>query len=43
VLFTDIVASTERAAELGDRRWRERLGQHERWSHASSRATAAGT
>lgn len=25
VLFTDIVASTERAAELGDRRWRELL------------------
>jgi class 3 adenylate cyclase len=30
VLFTDIVASTERAAKLGDRRWRELLGQHER-------------
>jgi class 3 adenylate cyclase len=30
VLFTDIVASTERAAELGDRQWRELLGQHER-------------
>jgi serine/threonine-protein kinase len=28
VLFTDIVGSTERAAELGDRRWRELLGQH---------------
>jgi pimeloyl-ACP methyl ester carboxylesterase len=25
VLFTDIVASTERAAQLGDRRWRELL------------------
>ena len=25
VLFTDIVASTERAAELGDRRWRDLL------------------
>ena len=25
VLFTDIVGSTERAAELGDRRWRELL------------------
>jgi class 3 adenylate cyclase len=23
VLFTDIVASTERAAAVGDRRWRE--------------------
>ena len=30
VLFTDIVGSTERAAELGDRKWRELLGQHER-------------
>jgi class 3 adenylate cyclase/pimeloyl-ACP methyl ester carboxylesterase len=28
VLFTDIVASTERAAELGDRAWRELLEQH---------------
>ena len=30
VMFTDIVASTERAAELGDRRWTELLGEHER-------------
>ena len=30
VLFTDIVGSTDRAAQLGDRRWRELLGQHER-------------
>ena len=29
VMFTDIVASTERAAELGDRRWRELLASHE--------------
>jgi class 3 adenylate cyclase/pimeloyl-ACP methyl ester carboxylesterase len=29
VLFTDIVGSTERAAELGDSRWREMLEQHE--------------
>jgi class 3 adenylate cyclase len=29
VLFTDIVASTEQAAELGDRRWRERLDAHD--------------
>ena len=28
VLFTDIVRSTERAAELGDRRWRELLERH---------------
>ena len=28
VLFTDIVGSTERAAELGDRRWRQLLESH---------------
>jgi class 3 adenylate cyclase/pimeloyl-ACP methyl ester carboxylesterase len=28
VLFTDIVGSTERAAELGDRRWRDVVEQH---------------
>jgi pimeloyl-ACP methyl ester carboxylesterase len=28
VLFTDIVGSTEKAAELGDRGWRELLEQH---------------
>ncbi|MGH2675076.1 MAG: adenylate/guanylate cyclase domain-containing protein [Actinomycetota bacterium] len=28
VLFTDIVGSTERAAELGDRRWRDLLEDH---------------
>jgi class 3 adenylate cyclase len=28
VLFTDIVGSTERAAELGDRRWTELLAEH---------------
>lgn len=28
VLFTDIVHATERAAELGDRRWRDLLVQH---------------
>ena len=28
VLFTDIVASTERAAEVGDRAWRELLDAH---------------
>ncbi len=28
VLFTDIVGSTERAAELGDQRWRDLLGAH---------------
>jgi class 3 adenylate cyclase len=28
VLFTDVVGSTERAAELGDRGWRELLARH---------------
>jgi class 3 adenylate cyclase len=28
VLFTDVVASTERAAELGDRAWRDLLQEH---------------
>jgi class 3 adenylate cyclase len=30
VLFTDIVASTERAATLGDVRWHELLDEHDR-------------
>lgn len=30
VLFTDIVGSTERAAALGDRRWRDLLDAHDR-------------
>jgi len=30
VLFTDIVDSTARAAELGDARWRELLAEHDR-------------
>ncbi len=30
VVFTDVVGSTERAAELGDRRWRELLEEHHR-------------
>jgi class 3 adenylate cyclase/pimeloyl-ACP methyl ester carboxylesterase len=29
VLFTDIVDSTRRASELGDRRWKELLGEHQ--------------
>jgi DNA-binding NarL/FixJ family response regulator len=29
VLFSDIVASTERAAEIGDRRWRDLLDRHD--------------
>ncbi len=30
VLFTDIVGSTERAASIGDRRWRALLDEHDR-------------
>ncbi|MGH2491901.1 MAG: adenylate/guanylate cyclase domain-containing protein [Candidatus Limnocylindria bacterium] len=30
VLFTDIIGSTERAAALGDRRWRDLLAEHHR-------------
>ena len=37
VLFTDIVDSTSRASDLGDRRWRELLGAH----HATVRAQIA--
>jgi class 3 adenylate cyclase len=37
VLFTDIVESTSRAAELGDKRWREVLDAH----HATVRAQLA--
>jgi class 3 adenylate cyclase len=37
VLFTDIVGSTERAAELGDRAWRDLLSAH----HAKARAELA--
>ena len=29
ILFTDIVRSTERAAQLGDRRWKELLDEHD--------------
>jgi class 3 adenylate cyclase len=29
VLFTDVVDSTKRAAELGDRRWRELASAHD--------------
>lgn len=37
ILFTDIVASTRRAAELGDQRWRDLLAQH----HAAVRRELA--
>ena len=29
VMFSDVVASTERAAEIGDRRWRDLLDRHD--------------
>jgi class 3 adenylate cyclase/dihydrofolate reductase len=34
VLFTDIVGSTTRAADLGDREWRQLLDQHDRLAQA---------
>jgi class 3 adenylate cyclase/pimeloyl-ACP methyl ester carboxylesterase len=50
VLFTDIVGSTERAAQLGDRRWRELLQVHddlgrrlvERWGGRVVKTTGDG-
>ncbi len=46
VLFTDVVRSTERAAELGDKRWRELLASHHtavRHEIAHWRGTEIGT
>lgn len=40
VLYTDVVASTERASELGDRRWREVLDQHDRIVRRALRETS---
>jgi len=37
VLFTDVVGSTQKAADLGDARWKELLGRHD----AASRAMIA--
>jgi class 3 adenylate cyclase len=34
ILFTDIAGSTEHAAEVGDRRWRELLGRHDTLARA---------
>jgi class 3 adenylate cyclase len=50
VLFSDIVASTQRAAELGDRHWRELLNVHdelagrlvERWGGRLVKTTGDG-
>ncbi|MBV9095885.1 MAG: hypothetical protein JO132_18780 [Streptosporangiaceae bacterium] len=39
VLFTDIVGSTQKAGELGDRRWRDLLEEH----HARTRAFWTGS
>ena len=39
VLFTDIVGSTHRAAEIGDRNWRELLERHVRQVHERVEAT----
>jgi len=38
VLFTDICKSTERAAELGDARWRDLLGRHDELVAARARS-----
>jgi class 3 adenylate cyclase len=37
VVFTDIVGSTQRAQELGDRRWRQLLGRHDRLAEELAR------
>ena len=50
VLFTDIVSSTERAADLGDRRWSELLDRHDsmvrneldRWKGREVKTTGDG-
>jgi class 3 adenylate cyclase/pimeloyl-ACP methyl ester carboxylesterase len=50
ILFTDIVGSTEKATELGDRRWRDLLDSHdravtarlERWQGRLVKATGDG-
>ncbi len=42
VLFTDIVASTEQASRLGDRRWRELLEVHDQAARRVVRSSMAG-
>lgn len=37
VVFTDIVGSTERARELGDRRWKQLLARHDRLAEQLAR------
>ena len=41
VLFTDIVDSTRRAAELGDQKWRGVLDSHDQLAARASSAIAA--
>jgi class 3 adenylate cyclase len=41
VLFTDIVGSTEKAAELGDRRWRYLIDNHHDRLHGQAVRTMA--
>ena len=38
IMFTDIVGSTERAARLGDDRWRDLLDNHDSIVRARTRA-----
>ena len=40
LLFTDIVSSTERAASMGDRRWKEFLEEHDRTAHSLIRSAS---
>ncbi len=42
ILFTDIVSSTERAADLGDERWRALVERHDEIVRGSSTATGGG-
>jgi hypothetical protein len=42
VLFIDIVASTEQASRLGDRRWRELLEVHDEAARRVVRSSVAG-
>src|SRR5436190_7494935 len=43
VLFTDIVGSTEMAAELGDQGWRELVQEHNRLVRAAGRNRPAAS
>ena len=43
VLFTDIVGSTEKAAELGDQGWRQLLDRHDKAARAEVERSGADT